>query len=114
MHRAGDERSGREGEGVAIELADARQHFGTISRLNSIAAMGAPIGDALGMRIEELGCRVIRCALDAPITLDLVPRCPKCGFMLGTAAPASELGEVFEEMRRALETKLAAVSPHAH
>jgi len=104
IYQAAHERSRREGERVAIELADARQHFGALSRLNSIAALGAPIGNALGMRIEELGCRVIRCALDAPITLDLVPRCPQCGFMLGTAAPASELGEVFEEMRRALET----------
>jgi len=113
IYQAAHERSRREGERVAIELADARQHFGALSRLNSIAALGAPIGDALGMRIEELGCRVIRCALDAPITVDLVPRCPQCGFVLGTAAPASELGEVFEEMRRALKTKLAALSHDA-
>ena len=65
------------------------------------------------MRVEELGRQIVRCAADAPITLDLVPRCPRCGFVLGTALPASALGEVFEEMRRALKTKLAALSHDA-
>ncbi len=47
------------------------------------------------------------------MTLDLVPRCPRCGFVLGAALPASELSEVFEEMRRALKTKLSALSHDA-
>ena len=113
IYQAAHERWRRENERIAIELADAREHFGALGRLNSIAALGAPVGGALGPRIEELGRRVVRCASDAPVTLDLVPRCPRCGFVLGTALPASELGEVFEEMRRALKAKLAALSHDA-
>ncbi len=113
IYQAAHERWRRRSERVAIELADAREHFGALGRLNSIAALGAPAGEALGMRVEELGRQIVRCAADAPITLDLVPRCPRCGFVLGTALPASALGEVFEEMRRALKTKLAALSHDA-
>jgi hypothetical protein len=113
IYQAAHERWRRQSERVAIELADAREHFGALGRLNSIAALGAPIGEALGMRVEELGRQIVRCAADAPITLDLVPRCPRCGFVLGTALPASALGEVFEEMRRALKAKLAALSHDA-
>jgi hypothetical protein len=113
IYQAAHERWRRESERVAIELADVREHFGALGKLNSIAALGAPVGDGFGIRIEELGRRVIQCAADAPITLDLVPRCSRCGFVLGTVLPASELSEVFEEMRRALKAKLAALSQDA-
>jgi hypothetical protein len=113
IYHAAHEHWRRESERLAIELAGAHEQFGALSRLNSIAALGPTIGGALGTRIEELGRRVTRCAADAPMTLDLVPRCPRCGFVLGAALPASELGEVFEEMRRALKTKLSALSHDA-
>jgi hypothetical protein len=113
VYQAAHERWRRESERIAIELADAREHFGALGRLNSIAALGAPAGGALGARIEELGRRVARCAPDSPVTLDLVPRCPRCGFVMATAPPAAELGEVFEEVRRALRAKLAALSHDA-
>ena len=113
IYQAAHERWRRESERMAIELADAREHFGALSRLNSIAALGASVGSALGTRIEELERRVTRCAVDAPITLDLVPRCPRCGFVLGAALPAAELDEVFEEIRRALKAKLSALSHDA-
>jgi hypothetical protein len=113
IYQAAHERRRRESERMAIELADARERFGALGRLNSIAALGAAIGGGLGTRIEELGRRVARCAADAPMTLDLVPRCPRCGFVLGTALPALELSEVFEEMGRALKAKLSALSHDA-
>ncbi len=113
MYQAAHERWRRDTGRMAVELADARAHFGALGRLNAIAALGAPAGGALGTRIEELGRQVARCAPDSPIVLDLVPRCPRCGFVLGTALPASELDDVFEEMKRALRTKLAALSHDA-
>jgi hypothetical protein len=113
IYQGAHERWRRESDRIAMELADAREHFGALARLNSIAALGAPVGAALEIQIEELGSQVVRCTADAPITLDLVPRCPRCGFILGMAPPASELGEVFEQMRRALKTKLAALSHDA-
>jgi hypothetical protein len=113
LYQGAHERWRRENERMTIELGDAREHFGALSRLNSIAALGAPVGSGLGERIEALGRGVVRCTGDAPITLDLVPRCPRCGFVLGTAPPAPELGEVFEEVRRALKARLAALSHDA-
>jgi hypothetical protein len=113
IYQGAHERWRRESDRIAMELADAREHFGALARLNSIAALGAPVGAALEIQIEELGGQVVRCTADAPITLDLVPRCPRCGLILGMAPPASELGEVFEQMRRALKTKLAALSHDA-
>jgi hypothetical protein len=113
LYQSAHERWRRENERMTIELGDAREHFGALSRLNSIAALGAPTGGGLGERIEELGRGVARCTGDAPMTLDLVPRCPRCGFVLGTAPPAPELGEVFEEIRRALKARLAALSHDA-
>jgi hypothetical protein len=113
MYQAAHERWRRDNESMAVEFADAREHFGVLSRLNSIAALGASIGSAVGTRIEELERRVPRCAADAPITLDLVPRCPRCRFVLGASLPASELSEVFDEMRRALRAKLSALSHDA-
>ena len=38
----------RESERLAIELADAREHFAALQRLNAIAALGAPVGSSLG------------------------------------------------------------------
>jgi len=113
IYKAAHERSRRDSERLAVELADAREHFGALGRLNSIAALGAPAGVALGTRIEELERRIMRCAPDALLTLDIMARCPRCGFVLGTPVPASELREVFEEMRRALKAKLAALSHDA-
>jgi hypothetical protein len=97
----------------AIEIAGARDHFAALARLNAIAALGAPAGAELGLRIEDLAGSFARCASDAPLTLDLTPRCARCGFVLGTAPPMSELAETFEQVRRALKMKLAAVSQDA-
>jgi len=113
LYQAAHERWRREGERFAIKLADAREHFAALQRLNAIAALGAPVGSYLAPRLEELSRRPERCALDDPLTLDLVPRCPRCGFVLGAAQPMGELGEVFEDLRRALKAKLTALSHDA-
>jgi hypothetical protein len=104
------ERHRRDSERLALALADARERFAALCRLDAIAALGAPLGGALGVRIKELGRRVVRCVREAAITLDLVPRCTRCGFVLGTALPAAELDEVLTEINRALKSKLSALS----
>jgi hypothetical protein len=110
LYQGAHERRRRESERLALALADAREHFAALGRLDAIGALGAPLGGALGTRIEELGRRVVRCVPDAAITLDLVPRCSECGFVLGAALPAAQLEEVVEETGRALKRKLAALS----
>jgi hypothetical protein len=113
IYQAAHERWRRESERMTVEIATARAHFGVLGRLNSIAALGASIGEALERRIEELERRVTRCAPDAAVALDLVPCCRRCGFVLGTTLPASELGEIFEDLSCALKAKLTALSQDA-
>jgi hypothetical protein len=113
LYQAAHERWRRESERFAIELGEAREHFAALVRLNSIAALGAPCGDALGTLLEELGHGLARCAVDGPISLEIEPRCPRCGFVLGAALLSAELDEVFEQIRRALRARLAALSHDA-
>jgi hypothetical protein len=101
LYQGAHEHWRRENERMAIELGDARQHFGALSRLNSITALGAPTGGGLGERIEELGRGVVRCTGDAPITLDLVPRCPRCGFVLARRRRLSSWRSLRRDQTRA-------------
>ena len=110
LYQAAHERWRRESERFAIKLGEAREPFAALRRLNSIAALGAPCGEALGMRLEELGHGLARYAVDGPIALEAEPRCPRCGFVLGAVPPAAALDEAFEQMRRALGARLAALS----
>lgn len=99
----------RDCERMVAGLVDARGHFAALARLNSIVALGAPDGAELGVRIEELARGIGRCDGDAPTGPESA-RCAGCGFVLGTQLPEVELGEVFEQVRRALRGKLAALS----
>jgi hypothetical protein len=95
-----------------LELAanDARRYFGALARLNAIAALGLPVGALLGARVAQLSERVVRCELGDAIAPETMPRCPSCGFQLGASSPQAELEDAMDEIRRALETKLAALS----
>jgi hypothetical protein len=99
----------RASERMAAELADAREHFAALARLNAIAALGAPAGAELSVRIEEVSQGIRRCDDDAPIG-PKSPRCAQCGFVLGAQLPERELAEVFDQVKRALGVKLAALS----
>jgi hypothetical protein len=95
-----------------LELAatDARRYFDALARLNAIAALGRPAGAQLGSRLSELSARIVRCDLGDSIAPETTPRCASCGFQLGASSPQAELDDVMENIRRALETKLAALS----
>lgn len=112
-YRAAHERRRQQSERLATVLDDARMHLGALGRLNSIAALGAPVGGELGAQIEALGSGIVRCEVDAAMALEAVPRCPRCGFALGAPPPAPELGEALDRVRRALMGKLAALSHSA-
>ncbi len=89
---------------------DARRYFDALARLNAIAALGAPAGAHLGARVAELSARIVRCELGGTIAPETIPRCPSCGFQLGASPPQAELDDTMEQLRRALEVKLAALS----
>ena len=95
---------------LELAAADARRYFDALARLNAIAALGRPAGAQLGGRLTELSARIVRCELGDSIAPETTPRCASCGFQLGASSPLAELDDVMENIRRALETKLAALS----
>lgn len=97
-------------ERLALVVGDARRHFEALSRLNAIGALGPPEGKALGARVAELGARVVGCENGDAIAPETTPQCSSCGFRLGAQSPEPELEAAMEEIRRALEVKLAALS----
>jgi len=113
LYQSAHERWRREGERFGVELAAAREHFAALARLNAIHALGAPAGADLGVRIEHLAAGHVRCTSDAPLTLDVAPRCARCSFVLGTVPRRSELAETLEQIKRALKVKLSALSQDA-
>jgi len=95
---------------LELAAADARRYFDALARLNAIAALGRPAGAQLGSRLTELSERIVRCELGDSIAPETTPRCASCGFQLGASSPQAELDDLMENIRRALETKLAALS----
>jgi hypothetical protein len=89
---------------------DARRYTDALRRLNSIVALGPPEGDDLAQQMAAMDKRLVRCDLDAPLAPEVTPRCPQCGFVLGTVSPREDLKDLFERARRALRSKLAALS----
>src|SRR5271163_2087761 len=95
---------------LELAAADARRYFDALARLNAIAALRRPAGAQLGSRLTELSERIVRCELGDSIAPETTPRCASCGFQLGASSPQAELDDLMENIRRALETKLAALS----
>ncbi len=110
LYKAAHDRRCRDSERIGLQLAEAREQCAALARLNSIAALGAPAGESLTAKIEALAPRTARCDSDEPLALEFAPRCPRCAFVLGAAAPDTELGELMDELKRALKTRLAALS----
>lgn len=110
-YRAEHDRWRRDSERLAVELEDAREHFASLVRLNRIAALGAPSGAELGVKIAQLEGEIGRCG-GGPIGPEAA-RCARCGFVLGAQLPERGLGEVLDQIRRALRTKLAVLSQGA-
>jgi hypothetical protein len=109
VYRAAHERWRREGERLGAQLRDLREHLAAFARLDSIAALGPPEGAEFGVRAEHLARRIARCDEDESAGPQAA-RCARCRFVLGTALPARELDELFEQVRRALGRRLAALS----
>jgi hypothetical protein len=97
-------------ERLARVVDDATRYRDALGRLNQIVALGPPEGEELAARVAELAASVVRCELRGLVAPETTPRCSSCGFILGAVAPAAELDEVMERVRRGLAIKLAALS----
>lgn len=89
---------------------DARRHAEALRRLNAIAALGPVEGGALAARLPALEARIRRCAAEEALAPEATPCCPRCDFALGALSPRAELTDLLEQLRRALQAKLAALS----
>jgi hypothetical protein len=92
---------------------EARSHLEALLRLNRIAALGEPIGQDLSSRMEVAGGKIQACDPDAPMVLEVQPRCQQCDFVIGAITPRAELQELLELTRRGLNAKLARLSQSA-
>ncbi len=109
-YRAAHKRWREDMKKLAAVVEDARRYFDALRRLDLIEALGAPAGEALAPLMAEMGKRIVQCDFEGPLAPEVSPRCPRCGFTLGAAAPKEELAELFKRIKDALDQKLAALS----
>jgi hypothetical protein len=93
--------------GIAEE---AHRHLEALRRLNSIAALAAPGSMELADRMAVLERRIVKCGLEAPLSPEVTPRCPSCGFRIGTPSPRAEIEDLLALVKRELQAKLALLS----
>ena len=109
-YRAAHEQWRKEMEKLKSIAKDTRRHLDALHRLNSIAALGAPVGEDLEPQLKEIESRIRPCDFDGPLTPEVSPRCPRCAFVLGAPSPAGELKSLFERIRDSLKQRLLALS----
>jgi hypothetical protein len=100
-------------ERVARAMDDARRNLDALARLNSMAALGPPVAEELAPRFGDLANRIRRCDFEGTLAVEEDPRCPRCGYVLGEQSPRTQLEELAEQLRRALDLKLGALSNSA-
>ncbi len=112
-YRSGHDRHRSELARIAPVADDTRRQLEALRRLNAIDALGAPAGSELGPAIATLERRLAPCDLTEALSPEVTPCCPRCGYLLGTPSPDQELSDLADRGRRALQTKLAALSHNA-
>ena len=115
IYQAAHERWRREGERVAIELADAREHFAALEQAQCDRRAGrclpaSALGDA-ARRADTRPWAMRGRRRRSRWTLSRAVR--DADSCWARRCPVAELGEVFEDVRRALKAKLTALSHDA-
>jgi hypothetical protein len=109
LYRDAHEQWRSEMERLAASVDDLRSYNEALIRLNAIAALGRPEGEALTAETLELDQKIVRCEREAPLSSETIARCD-CGFQLGTLSPRGQQADLMRRVRRALESKLSALS----
>lgn len=102
-----------EAERLSGIVEDTNRYLSALRRLNSIAALGSAQGAELDAQMAPLVRRVVTCDLEGPLSPEITPCCPRCGFVIGTASPRDELNDLATHAKRALNNKLATLSRSA-
>jgi len=100
-------------ERLASEAESLRTHLEAIARLNSISSLGPPAGAELANRAGPIINSIVTCDFEAQLAPEIEPLCPRCGYVLGTAAPREELRDLLNQSRGVIESKFAALSQSA-
>jgi hypothetical protein len=112
-YRAAHEAWRQELAAAATLAEDMERHLAVLARLNAISALGAPQGLEFAGEFARLAAGVARCTLAGALAPEITPCCPLCNYVIGTPSPRPALSELIGRVRRALETKLAALSQSA-
>lgn len=113
QYRTAHEEWRAEMDKLARLASDASRYLAALKRLNAISALGPPAGEELEKRVEKACARIRRCDLEGPLRTEMTPRCPACDYVLDAQSPAAELSELIDQLKRALDIKLAALSQTA-
>ncbi|HXZ88127.1 MAG TPA: hypothetical protein VEF07_06125, partial [Candidatus Binataceae bacterium] len=89
---------------------ETHRHLEALWRLNSIAALAAPGSMELADRMAVLERGIVKCGLEAPLSPEVTPRCPSCGFVIGAPSPRAEIEDLLALVKRELQAKLALLS----
>ncbi|HXW84569.1 MAG TPA: AAA family ATPase [Candidatus Binataceae bacterium] len=93
--------------------AEVRLYSDALQRLNRIVALGPPEGEELTWRVGTLAAQIACCDYEGALRPEIQPRCPGCGLILGTRPPRVELEQLMDQLKRAVNTKLIALSQSA-
>jgi hypothetical protein len=112
-YRAAHEQWRAEMERFAGIAEDAQRYLDALRRLNSIAALGPVEGAELAAQMAAISRRIVRCDLGGPLSPEITPCCPRCGFVMGTPSPREDLDDLLVRAKRGLQAKLAVLSQNA-
>lgn len=99
---------------IAGALESARPVAQALERLNTLGALGRPLGRATLREYERLARDVAPCAREDVLDwLEESPRCPDCAIALGEEAPQERAGLLVAKLRDALEQQQARLANEA-
>jgi hypothetical protein len=88
---------------LAHAVDDAWRKTRALERLNTLAALGEPIGFGLAALAEEMRNAVVACGTEREIAdVEDVPMCPTCGMHLGTTPPTADVNQLTAYVNEAL------------
>jgi hypothetical protein len=96
------------------DLEAARPGAAALARLNSLRALGRPLGEAALVAYEQLAAGRSTCSIDdLPSLLRERPRCPVCDLTLDAAFPADEARRAVRGIDAALRRQQSRLASEA-